>query len=64
MLLLTCLAMAGCGESPPPEPRPVDETVFKEQVQALDKARSVEGELEKRKREIDGQVERNSDGSK
>lgn len=63
MPLLTCLAMAGCGEPPPPpEPPPVDQTVFKDQVQALERARSVESELEQRKREIDRQVEQDSDG--
>jgi hypothetical protein len=61
--LLACLALAGCGEPPPPPaPPPVDQTVFKDQVQALDRARSVENELEQRKREIDRRVERDGDG--
>jgi hypothetical protein len=55
-LLLLC----GCGERP--EPPPVEETVFKDQVQALDKARAVEEQAEKRKREMDAQLERDSGG--
>lgn len=65
LALLTCLATVGCSEpAPPPEPPPVDQTVFKEQVQAIDRARSVESELEQRKRDVDRQVERDSDGEK
>ncbi len=59
-LLCMFVCLAGCGE--PPEPPPVEETVFKDQVQALDKARAVEEEAEKRKREIDAQLERDSGG--
>jgi hypothetical protein len=59
--LLGALALvAGCGERP--EPPPVEETVFKDQVRALDKAREVEEQAEKRKREIDAQLERDSGG--
>ena len=60
VLLLAGLGLAACGERP--EPPPVDETVFKDQVRALDKARSVEDEVEKRKRELDRQLERDTDG--
>jgi hypothetical protein len=61
IVLLGALALvAGCGERP--EPPPVEETVFKDQVQALDKAREVEEQAEKRKREIDAQLERDSGG--
>ncbi len=52
--------VAGCGERP--EPPPVEETVFKDQVEALDKARAVEEQMEKRKRDIDQQLERDSGG--
>jgi hypothetical protein len=59
--LLGALALvAGCGERP--EPPPVEETVFKDQVRALDKAREVEEQAEKRKREMDAQLERDSGG--
>lgn len=57
-LLAACLAMAACGE--PPEPPPVEETVFKDQVGALDKARAVEELNEERKRELDEKLERDS----
>lgn len=60
VLLLAALGLAACGERP--EPRPVDETVFKDQVRALDKARSVEDEVEKRKRELDRQLDRDTNG--
>lgn len=52
--------IAGCGQRP--EPPPVEETVLKEQVEAMDKARAVEEEMQKRKRELDQQVERDSGG--
>ena len=59
--LLGALALvAGCGERP--EPPPIEDTVFRDQVQALDKAREVEEQAEKRKRDIDAQLERDSGG--
>lgn len=58
--LVTCLGLAACGERR--EPPPVDETVFKEQVRALEKAEAVEDQLEQRKRELDKQLERDSGG--
>lgn len=61
LVFLGALALvAGCGERP--EPPPVEETVLKEQAEALDKARAVEEEMQKRKRELDQQVERDSGG--
>jgi len=61
VVVLGVLAIvAGCGERP--EPPPVEETVFKDQVEALDKARAVEEEMDKRKRDIDQQLERDSGG--
>lgn len=54
-LVAACLGLAACGERR--EPGPADETVFKEQVRALDKARAVEEEAEARKRELDRQIE-------
>ena len=59
-VLAACLALAACGERP--EPPPVEETVFKDQVRALDKARAVEGQAEERKRELDKQLEREVGG--
>ena len=55
MLLVACLALVACGERR--EPPPVDETVFKDQVRALEKARSVEELAEERKRELDKRVD-------
>lgn len=60
MLLLACMTVSACGERR--EPRPADETVFKEQVRALDKARAVEGQAEQRKRELDEQLDRDNGG--
>lgn len=61
LVLAGVLALiAGCGQRP--EPPPVEETVLKEQVEAMDKARAVEEEMQKRKRELDQQVERDSGG--
>lgn len=54
------LALAACGERR--EPGPADETVFKEQVRALDKARSVEEQAEARKRELDEKMQRDESG--
>lgn len=57
-LLAACLALAACGERPAPPP--VEETVFQDQVRALDKARAVEEQAEQRKRELDEQLQRDS----
>lgn len=59
-LLTAGLALAACGERR--EPPPVEDTVFDEQVRALDKARSVEEQAEQRKRELDEQLDRDSGG--
>jgi hypothetical protein len=60
VLLLAALWLAACGERP--EPPPVEETVFKDHVRALDKARSVEDEVAKRKRELDRQLDHDTNG--
>jgi hypothetical protein len=59
-VLAAGVLLAGCGERR--EPRPADETVFKEQVRALDKARSVEEQAEARKRELDRRLEQEAGG--
>lgn len=59
-LLFASMAVSACGERR--EPQPADETVFKEQVRALDKARAVEGQAEQRKRELDEQLDRDNGG--
>jgi hypothetical protein len=60
LLCTAALALAACGE--PREPRPLEETVLKEQVRALDKARAVEDQVDERKRELDRQLERDTGG--
>ena len=60
LLCSAALALAACGESR--EPRPLEETVLKDQVRALDKARAVEGQLDESKRELDRQMERDAGG--
>jgi hypothetical protein len=57
---VACLALSACGERR--EPVPADETVFKEQVRALEKARSVEEQAEARKRELDEKMQRDESG--
>jgi hypothetical protein len=52
-LLAAGLALGGCGE----RPQSADETVFKDQVRALERARTVEEQAEERKRELDRQIE-------
>lgn len=54
-LLAAGLLLAACGEKQ--EPPPVEDTVFKDQVRALDKARSVEEQAEERKRALDRQLD-------
>lgn len=64
-LALVCsaaLALAACGE--PREPRPLEETVLKDQVRAMEKARAVEDQADERKRELDRQLERDSGGER
>jgi len=58
--LAACLLLTACGDPPPPPP--VEETVFKEQVEALDRAREVEKKAGERKRELDEQLERDTGG--
>lgn len=60
LLLAACLALAACGDPPPPPP--VEETIFKDQVEALDKAREIETKAGERKRELDEQLERDTGG--
>lgn len=60
IVLGALLLVAGCGERPAPPL--VEETVLKEQVEALDKARAVEEQAQQRKREIDERLQRDSGG--
>jgi len=58
IFLVGLVVLAGCGGSS--EPEPVErETVFDPMVEALDKAKAVEGLEEDRKRRIDEQLEQN-----
>jgi hypothetical protein len=58
-LLAACIALAACGERH--QPKPADETVFRDQVRALDRARDAAEEAEKRKRELDRHIEDDAD---
>lgn len=60
--LAACLALAACGEPRPPPP--VEETVFKDPVDALQKAREVETRSAERKRELDERLERDTGGGR
>lgn len=60
LLCSAALALVACGE--PREPRPLEETVLKDQVRALEKARAVEDQAAERKRELDRQMERDTGG--
>lgn len=56
--LAACLALVACGDPPPPPP--VEETIFKDQVGALEKAREIESKAGERKRALDEQLERDT----
>lgn len=60
LLGVLALGLAGCGKPPPREPRGAEETVFGDQVRALDRARAVEEEAEARKRELDRRIDQDS----
>ena len=60
VLALAAGALAACG--PPDPPKTPEDTVFGDQVKALDKARSVEDEAEARKRELDERMKQAEDG--
>lgn len=59
-MLVAGLVLGGCGDPPPREPRGAEETVFKDQVRALERAQAVEQEAEARKRELDRRIEQDS----
>ena len=51
ILAMAVLVLVACG---PPDPPPAPEdTVYGDQIKALDKARAVEDDVEARKRELD-----------
>ena len=59
-MLLAALALVACG---PPDPPPAPEdTVYGDQIKALDKARAVEDDVQARKRELDERMKKAEDG--
>jgi len=60
MLMLAAGALVACG---PPDPPPAPEdTVYGDQIKALEKARSVEDDVEARKRELDERMKKAEGG--
>jgi hypothetical protein len=49
--------LAGCGERKEPEPMPVEETVFAEQVEAIDRAEESAKQMEGRMQDLNRQLE-------
>ena len=60
-LVAICLCLiGGCGSSEPeapPEPMPVEETVFGDTVGTLDKARGVQDTVDTHKQDLDRQMD-------
>ena len=50
--------LAACGERKEPEPMPVEETVFADQVKALDKAEDRAREMEGRMQDLNRELEK------
>ena len=63
-LALAALLLAACGsEQKPPEPPPVQDTVFGDAAGAMDKARAVEGTVMQHKEDIDRTLQQNENPS-
>lgn len=58
-LALALILLAGCA---PEAPATAEETVFGDQVKTLDKARSVQDDVDARKKELDERMKQAEDG--
>jgi hypothetical protein len=57
VVVVSAWIFAACGESKEEEPMPVEESVFGDQVEAIDKVEDQVGEMEARKQDLDAQLE-------
>jgi hypothetical protein len=61
-LLATAILVTGCGSSTPPEPPPVKDTVYGDQVEAMNKARALNETSKERKEDLDKAIDANEQG--
>jgi hypothetical protein len=54
---MTAGLLSACGESKEPEPMPVEESVFGDQVEAIERTQEQVQEMEARKQDLDAQLE-------
>lgn len=57
LVLAAAALLAACGERKEPEPMPVEETVFADQVEAIDRAEDRAREMEGRMQDLNRQLE-------
>lgn len=62
VLVIACFTAAACEAEREPPP-PIEETVFADQVQALDKARAVEDINDERMKKLKGAIDEQEQGS-
>jgi hypothetical protein len=62
IIMVACLAVAACEAEQEPPP-PIEETVFADQVKALDKARAVEDISDERMKKLKDSLDEQEQGS-